>query len=432
MAMKGSFPMKVVLACHGVRGDVEPCVVIGRELLRRGHEVKIAVPPNVVAFAEAAGLTATAWGDESQVMMDKQRDYWTCFFQIPWKQKDLDRLGREIGEIVSRCWTAEAFATLASLADGADLIIAGYGFEQFSANVAEYYDIPLVTVDFFPTRANGRVLPLLPAPVGRAVMKAYERMAWSGAVKDVEDLQRRELGLPPATTSWPGRIADRGSLEIQGYDSPWIPGLAAEWAHWGDRRPFVGTLTLESATESDADVVSWIDAGPPPIFFGFGSVPVGSPADTIAMISAVCEQVGQRALVGAGSTDFSNIPYAEHVKVVGLVNFAEIFPRCRAVVHHSGAGTIAACLRAGVPQVGLWTLPDQGLRTNQLKRLKVGTGRRFAVTTEKSLLTDVRKVLAPQYDARAREFATHMTTPAESAAAATDLVENFVRLTRAC
>ena len=423
--------MKVVLACHGVRGDVEPCIVIGRELLRRGHEVTIAVPPNVVALAESAGLAATAWGDESQAMMDKQRDYWTCFFQFPWKPKDLERLGREIGDIVTRCWTAESFATLASLADGADVIIAGYGFEQFSANVAEYYEIPLVTVDFFPTRANGRVLPLLPPPVGRAVMKAYERMAWSGAVKEVEDLQRRELGLPPATTSWPGRIATRGSLEIQAYDDAVVPGLAAEWAKFGDRRPFVGTLTLESTTDSDADVVSWIAAGPPPVFFGFGSVPVGSPADTIAMISAVCEQLGERALVGAGSTDFSNIAYADHVKVVGLVNFAEIFPRCRAVVHHSGAGTIAACLRAGVPQVGLWTLPDQGLRTTQLKRLKVGTGRRFATTTEKSLVTDLRKVLAPHYITRAREFAHQMSTPAQSAAAATDLVEGFARLARA-
>ncbi|WP_396931678.1 glycosyltransferase [Mycolicibacterium sp.] len=428
--------MKVVLACHGVRGDVEPCVVIGRELVRRGHDVKVAVPPNVVAFAEAAGLAAAAWGDESQVMMDAQRDYWTSFFQMPWKPKELEKLGANIGEIVTRCWTKEAFATLTALADGADVIIAGYGFEQFSANVAEYYDIPLVTVDFFPTRANGRVLPLLPAPVGRAVMKAYERMAWSGVVKDVEDLQRRELGLEPATTPWPQRIADRGSLEIQGYDEVVVPGLAAEWAKWNRpgaaRRPFVGTLTLESATDSDDEIAAWIARGTPPVFFGFGSVPVGSPADTIAMISAVCERLGERAVVGAGSTDFSAISYPEHVKVVGLVNFAEVFPLCRAVVHHSGAGTIAACLRAGVPQVGLWTLPDQGLRTTQLKRLKVGTGRRFVATTEKSLGADLRKVLDPQYIARAREFATQMTKPAESVAAATDLVENFVRLGRVC
>ncbi|WP_370506612.1 glycosyltransferase [Mycobacterium sp. SA01] len=424
--------MKVVLACHGVRGDVEPCVVIGRELQRRGHEVAIAVPPNVVAFAESAGLTAVSWGDESQVMMDAQRDYWTAFFRFPWKSKEVTELGAYIGEIVARCWTKEAFATLASLAEGADLIIAGYGFEQFSANVAEYYGIPLVTVDFFPTRANGRILPLLPASAGRAVMKAYERVAWSGVVKEVEDIQRRELGLPEATSTWPERIAERGSLEIQGYDDVWIPGLSAEWAHWGSRRPFVGTLTLESATASDDEVAAWIAGGTPPIFFGFGSVPVGSPADTIAMISAVCERLGQRAVVGAGSTDFSAISYPDHVKIVGLVNFAEVFPLCRAVVHHSGAGTIAACLRAGVPQVGLWTLPDQGLRTNQLRRLKLGTGRRFATTTEKSLIADVRKVLAPGYLTRAREFATRMTTPAESAAAATDLVEDFVRLGRVC
>jgi UDP:flavonoid glycosyltransferase YjiC (YdhE family) len=424
--------MKVVLACHGVRGDVEPCVVIGRELVRRGHDVTIAVPPNVVAFAEAAGLAATAWGDESQIMMDAQRDYWTAFFQKPWKPKELEKLGANIGEIVTRCWTSEAFATLTALAEGADVIIAGYGFEQFSANVAEYYDIPLVTVDFFPTRANGRVLPVLPPPVGRAVMKAYERMAWSGVVKDVEDRQRRDLGLPPATTPWPQRIAGRGSLEIQGYDDVVVPGLAAEWARWDGKRPFVGTLTLESATDSDAEIASWIAGGTPPIFFGFGSVPVGSPADTIAMISAVCARLGERAVVGAGSTDFGTISPPEHVKVVGLVNFAEVFPLCRAVVHHSGAGTIAACLRSGVPQVGLWTLPDQGLRTKQLKRLKVGTGRRFATTTERSLVADLRKVLDRQYIARARDFATRMTKPAESIAAATNLVEDFVRLGRVC
>jgi UDP:flavonoid glycosyltransferase YjiC (YdhE family) len=424
--------MKVVLACHGVRGDVEPSVVIGRELLRRGHDVTIAVPPNVVGFAEAAGLTAIAWGTESQPMMDAQRDYWTSLFQLSRKAKDLERLGREIGEIVARCWTAEAFSTLTMLAEGADLIIAGYGFEQFSANVAEYYDIPLVTVDFFPTRANGRVLPYLPAALGRAVMTAYERMSWTGPVKAVEDVQRHGLGLPVATTPWPRRIAERGALEIQAYDEVVVPGLAAEWAKWGGRRPFVGTLTLESPTESDAEVASWIAGGTPPIFFGFGSVPLGSPADTIAVIGEVCDQLGERAVVGAGSTDFGATEYSGHVKVVGQLSFAEIFPLCRAVVHHSGAGTIAACLRAGVPQVGLWTLPDQGLRTAQLKRLKVGAGRRFAKTTEKSLLADLQRVLTPRYLTRSRDFATRMTKPAESATAAADLVEDFALVGRVC
>ncbi|OBI49334.1 glycosyltransferase [Mycobacterium sp. E796] len=425
--------MKFVLASYGVRGDVEPSVVVGRELLRRGHDVQIAVPPNLVGFAQAAGLSTVAYGlMDSREILEVQRDYWTLVFHKPWKTNELERLGREISEIVTRCWTPQATTKLTSLADGADLLIAGFGWEQFAANVAEYYDMPLATLHFFPTRANGKVLPFVPAPLGRAAMTAYERLSWGGAVKEVEDAQRRELGLPKATTPWPHRIAQRRSLEIQAYDEVVIPGLAAEWAKWDNQRPFVGTLTLESPTDSDEEVLSWIAAGPPPIFFGFGSITVGSPADTIAMISAACKKLGQRALVGAGSTDFGKNPDAEDVKVVDQVNYATIFPRCRAVVHHGGAGTIAACLRSGVPQVSLWTLPDQWLRTAQLKRLKVGAGRRFWATTEKSLGADLRRVLAPRYGNRAREFATRMTKPDDSAAAAADLVEDFVSLGRVC
>ena len=58
--------MKFVLASYGGRGDVEPAVVVGRELLRRGHDVRMAVPPNLVGFAEAAGLSAVAYGLDSQ------------------------------------------------------------------------------------------------------------------------------------------------------------------------------------------------------------------------------------------------------------------------------------------------------------------------------------------------------------------------------
>ena len=209
-------------------------------------------------------------------------------------------------------------------------------------------------------------------------------------MKKVEDAQRRELGLPKATGPSPRRITERGSLEIQAYDEVCFPGLAAEWAKWNGQRPFVGALTMELPTDADEEVASWIAAGTPPIYFGFGSIPVESPADTLAMIGAACAQLGERALVCAGGTDFSHVPHFEHVKVVGAVNYAAIFPACRAVVHHGGAGTTAAGLRAGVPTLILWTLPDQPLWGAAVKRLKVGTARRFSTTTEKSLVADLR------------------------------------------
>ena len=113
------------------------------------------------------------------------------------------------------------------------------------------------------------------------------------------------------------------------------------------------------------------------------------------MIAAVCAQLGERALVGAGWTDFSDVPHFEHVKVVGAVNFAAIFPLCRAVVHHGGAGTTAAGLRAGVPTLILWMADVQLIWGAAVKRLKVGTARRFSTATEKSLIADLRTILAP-------------------------------------
>jgi UDP:flavonoid glycosyltransferase YjiC (YdhE family) len=260
-------------------------------------------------------------------------------------------------------------------------------------------------------------------------MRAYEWLSWSGT-KELDDAQRRELGLPKATGSVPRRITERGSLEIQAYDEVCFPGLAAEWAKWDGRRPFVGALTMELTTDADEEVASWIAAGTPPIFFGFGSMPVGSAAGTVAMISAACAQLGERALVCAGGSDFSYIPHFEHVKVVGTANYAATFPTCRAVVHHGGGGTTAAALRAGVPQLILWTLPDQPFWAAAVKRLKVGSGRRFSTTTGESLVADLRRILAPQYVTRAREIATQMTKPAASVAAAADLVEDFARLGR--
>ena len=418
--------MKFVLASYGGRGDVEPAVVVGRELQRRGHDVRMAVPPNLVGFAEAAGLAAVAYGLDSQAVLDAQRKYWTCYFRTPWKLKELNRMGRETQEFATRCW-GEMTTTLASVADGADLLLTGLIFEQPAVNVAEHHDIPLTTLHFFPVRAHGRLLPFLPSPLIRMAMTVNDWLVWRG-MKKGEDAQRRELGLPKATGPAARRVAERGSLEIQAYDEVCFPGLADEWAKWDDRRPFVGALAMGLATDADEEVLSWIAAGTPPICFGFGSISVGSPADTIAMIGAACARLGERALVCSGGTDFSNVPHFDHVKVVGVVNYATIFPACRAVVHHGGAGTLAASLRAGVPQLILWTLPDQPFFAAQLKRLKVGCGRRFSTTNEKSLVADLRRILAPQYLTQAREIATRMTEPAKSAAAAADLVEDFARL----
>ena len=420
--------MKFVLASYGTRGDVEPCAAVGRELLRRGHEVCMAFPPDVVGFVESAGLAAVAYGLDTRVTLGAHRNFWRILFENFWRIRNMRRVWREATQPSIQCW-GELTTTLTSLAEGADLLFTGMAYQEVASDVAEYYDIPLATLDHVPLRANGQLLPFLPAPLARFAMTVSEWVVWP-MWKKVEDEQRRELGLPKATRPGFRRITERGSLEIQAYDEVCFPGLAAEWVKWNGQRPFVGALTMELPTDADEDVASWIAAGTPPIYFGFGSMPAESPADTLAMIGAVCAQLGERALVCAGWTDFSDVPDFEHVKVVGAMNHAAIFPACRAVVHHGGAGTTAAGLRAGVPTLILWMLGDQPFWGAVVKRLKVGTARRFSGTTRESLVADLRTILAPQYAARAREIATRTTKPAESVVAAADLLEAFARQKR--
>jgi len=416
--------MRFVLAAHGTRGDVEPCAAVGRELLRRGHQVRMAVPPNLVGFVEQAGLAGVAYGPDSQEQIIDVAN----FLHPDVKAQNPISLWRAGRDLFIDGWE-EMGRTLVALADGADLLVTGQTYHGVVANVAEYYGIPCVGVHHVPMRVNGQLsLPFLtaPTPVVRTAMRAVWWL-YGQITKEVEDLQRRELGLPRTSAYATQRILEGGSLEIQAYDEVCFPGLAAEW---NGRRPFVGTLTMQLATDADDEVASWIADGKPPIYFGFGSTPVQTGDETVAMIAAACAELGERALIYSGGSSHGRLPDSDQVKLVGAINYAAILPTCRAAVHHGGAGTTAACLRAGIPMSILWDVADQPLWAAQVKRLKVGSARRFSRITPKSLVAQLRKILAPECAARAREIAPRMTNPAVGVTTAADLMESTAGATR--
>lgn len=368
--------MKFVLAGYGTRGDVEPFAALARELRGRGHDVCLAVPPWMHGFVESTGLDAVTFGTN------------------PPPLGGVDDVVRRVTQILAD-WST-GFATLAN---GADLLVTGKGEQRVAANVAEYYGIPHAALHFFPGD------PAIPGGLmGELTQRAH-------------DAQRRDLGLPDVAA------AAREPLEIQAYEEFCFPGLAAEWSLQGKRRPFVGALTLQLPTGADDEVLSWIAAGTPPIYFGFGgAITLPDPAETVAVITAACAQLGERALIGGGPP--GSAP-AGQVKFVDVVNHAAIFPACRAVVHHGGAGTTATAMRAGVPALILWQASDdQPVWAAAITRLGVGFGREFRSTTSDLLIAGLRSVLAPDCVARARELAATTTAPAESVARAADLLED--------
>lgn len=386
----------------------------------------MAVPPNLVGFVEAAGLAGVPYGPDS----DEQIHAVATVIHNLTKAQNPFNLARAVKELFIEGW-AEMGRTLVALSDGADLLMTGQTYHGVVANVAEYYDIPVAALHHFPMQVNGQLrVPLVPAPLMRpAVTRSAMKLVfalYAYASKEVDRAQRQELGLAPATAQAAHRMAARGAPEIQAYDPVLFPGLAAEWS--GQRRPFVGALTMQLHTGPDEELQSWIAAGTPPIYFGFGSTPVQSPNETLAMISDVCEELGERALIYSPMHGIGDIPHAEHVKLVGLLDYSVVLPACRAVVHHGGAGTTAAGLRAGMPTLILWDVADQPLWAGAVQRLKVGSAKRFTTITRKSLLKQLRMILEPEYAERARSISTRMSQPGAAVAAAADVLEETVRV----
>lgn len=420
--------MKVVVAIHGTRGDVEPCAAVALELQRRGHHVQTAVPPNLVGFVESVGLSAVGYGPDSQQQLQgdvfERPDALTAATPSDWLRlgNPLDAL-RKARVAATRGWD-EMSQTLSSMSARADLVVTGTAYQEIAGNVTERRGIPMAEVHYFPVRANTCVMPVrLPTKMVRGAYATGEWMHWQ-LLRPAESRQRRILGLPPATTRPVSRIVGRGALELQAYDPVFFPTLAQEW---GAQRPLIGSMTLLLPTEIDGEVESWIAAGSPPVYFGFGSMPVDDFAATVSLIRDVCGTLGARALICAGSSASDDIATTECVKVVTAVNHAAVFPRCRAVVHHGGAGTTAAGLRAGVPTLVLWVAAEQPLWGKQVQRLGAGTYRRLSATTRESLLADLRVVLARNTSERARAIAGRMSQPSESVTTAADLLEGLAR-----
>ena len=218
--------MKVAIAVHGTRGDIEPAGAVALELLRRGHEVSLAVPPNLVDFAASAGLPpAASYGVDSQQQLDAElfRDLHTVRNPIT--------VLRESQEYIAQGYP-EMSQTLTELAADADLILTGTTYQDVAGNVAEYHNIPLAALHYFPFRANRQLLAVpipLPMPLVRRGFAVVEWGHWRLS-KKAEDAQRRTLGLPRAGTRSVKRMATAAHWRSRPTTKCCSPGCRPSWA----------------------------------------------------------------------------------------------------------------------------------------------------------------------------------------------------------
>ncbi|WP_410877209.1 glycosyltransferase [Nocardia sp. A7] len=404
--------MRALLAFTGSRGDAQPGILLARELLARGHSVTLALSPNLVDFATAHGIAAVGFGRDSAELLRTQHD--DHRFRSPNPRQrvravlDLQRRG-----------VVEAVRDLLVLAPGHDVVVTGMAGEEAAEKAARRLGLPLAAVHFFPIHPN-RSVPVLPTAWGARIPGALNRRIWS-ALRWARDAALEqplsEFGI--VEHSLPDRVS------IQAYDVDLFPGLAAELP---DRHPVTGFAVDVGgflSTPTDPALAAWLDAGSAPIYVGFGSMAVDDPAALVTMLRAVCARRGHRLLLAAGWAGIEPALSPE-LAIVEHVDHASVLPRCIAAVHHGGAGTTAAALRAGVPQVICAIQADQPYWGRALERLGLAGTVRAADLTATELTALLDRVADPNLVARAGAYAHRFAI--NGVARAVDEVESLVPL----
>ncbi|GGR39310.1 hypothetical protein GCM10010197_00030 [Nocardioides luteus] len=414
--------VRFVFGLMGSRGDVQPALAVALELRRRGHEVTVGVAPNLVGLAQRLGLDPHAVGPDSGALLA------SSLVREEMRSVNPRTRVRAVRKVSAHGWDdfRDDLVALAGARGSADVVVAGLLGQEVGSALAERIGAGFAALHYFPVRSN-RSVKVLPGP-GAVQERAWDvgmQMRWQ-LTRDAENAQRTALGLAPARTRLQTRLRDRGAVEVQAYDPLLVPGLPHEW---GIQSPFAGFLALSGAdrlrlgeASLGDDLGEWLDAGYPPVYVGFGSMPVADPARLVGDVAAATADLGLRALISSGWNSFE-VEMPDHVRIEGPVDHATVLPRCVAAVHHGGAGTTAAVLRAGIPSVVGWYSADQPVWGRLLGDLGVGTSVKASRLDRERLREALATVLMPAVRDRAAQTAPLLIAPETAVGRAADALE---------
>lgn len=330
---------RIVIFAAGSRGDIQPCVALGRALRARGDEVRLVASARYAPMAVAAGLElAPLTADPTEILESDAGQELLAGGRNP--VKFLGGFRRILGPMAERL-----LAECSDACKGADLIL-GPTLGFLPRHIGEHLGVPWALIHFQPSEPTGAFPhPFVPqarmlGPWGRrASFRAVDEIAWQLSRPFINPWRDASLGLP--------RLPLRGRRPDGPVLACFSPAVVPRPADWGPGVHLTGYWFLdEPEWEPPAELAEFLAAGPAPVYVGFGSMVPKDSAMTDLTVRTALKLAGVRGIV-QGDPATSD----EHVLAVRDVPHAWLFPRMAAVVHHGGAGTTAAGLRAGVPTV---------------------------------------------------------------------------------
>ncbi|MCB0034863.1 MAG: glycosyltransferase family 1 protein [Anaerolineales bacterium] len=368
--------MHITLLTIGSRGDVQPFVALAAGLQAAGFRTRLATHARFEALAAEYGLEFAPIHTDPQAMLHSDAGRaWLDSDRNPigliW---NMIRLGKPIFEQLIQ--DAEAACV------GTDLIIYSL-FGNAAYSIGQKMGIPTILANlqpmFGPTAAFPApgsptwpsAIPLLGSWYNKFSYRLVEQVFWQPFRPLVNQWRKEHLGLPKIPFWGPYKqLYEDRAPSLYAYSPAVIP-RPAEWPEWYH---VTGYWFLDEPTDwaPPADLQAFLEAGPPPVYIGFGSMTDKNPAELTNMIVTALTKAGQRGILHSGWAGLNTAALPDTIFVVDEIPHAWLFPHMAAVVHHGGAGTTAAGLRAGVPNLVVPYFADQHFWGEQVTDLGVG------------------------------------------------------------
>jgi UDP:flavonoid glycosyltransferase YjiC (YdhE family) len=233
-----------------------------------------------------------------------------------------------------------------------DLLINQLPGGLFGSDLAQRAGVPMIMAAVIPL-ARTKAFPMMGFPVlslpiyNRATYEISEIVVWLMFKKVINRWRTQHLGLPKLTRkAYFGQQGTGGSLIINGFS----PTVVERPPDWGEHIHITGYWFPEDpGWQPPPELVKFIESGQPPIFIGFGSMPVKDPLRTSQIILEAIKETKQRAVLHTGWSGLGNLELPEDVFKINYAPYSWLFPRMAMAIHHGGSGTTGFALRAGVP-----------------------------------------------------------------------------------
>jgi vancomycin aglycone glucosyltransferase len=294
-------------------------------------------------------------------------------------------------------------------ARGCDVLVGATALQIAAPSVAAKLSIPYIFAAYCPTvlpsahhppivlRIRGETPP--PPMTDNRELWTKDAQRWNETWGALLNAQRAAIGLAPVSDVRSHVLTNRPWLAADPTLAPW-PDATDDTVHQA------GAWILDDDRTLSRELEKFLDAGEPPIYFGFGSMRAPNNLGRTMIESA--RALGQRAILFRGWADIGLTDDKPDCLAIGEVNQQALFERVAAVVHHGGAGTTTAAARAGAPQVVIPQMYDQHYWAQRVDTLGVGIAHAPGAPTADSLRSALERALQPAVASRARSVASEV------------------------